>query len=62
MFQCYMNAEKSVSRVEFRKHLFKYFCNGSDRSSTQFSKEGEDIDEIDQFTDLRQLAESWGLI
>ncbi len=62
-----MNLEVCVSRVGSINYLFKYFCKGSDHVSVQFTEEGQDISEIDQYVDARYiqpqnpLEELWGL-
>ncbi len=53
-----MNVEVSVSRVGSIKYLFKYFCKGSDRVSVHFTEEGQNVNEIDQYIDVKYISAS----
>ena len=56
-YECHINVECCTS-PKAAKYLFKYACKGNDRARVATRVEGEQVDEISDYQDLRSVGSS----
>ena len=62
-YNCHINVEICNS-ARAAKYLYKYVCKGSDRAMVSTEIEGQAIDEVNEYQDLRSIGSmeaTWGL-